>query len=117
VIGNVRGDTFCKTVTGSKHFLRSPKAICFDRSTLRDAAAAGATCAAIFDRETGNTYTATLATIDAHSFPVHRGHGDQIGVPLDYWSINGATPAAMQRAAATNQERNDLQLSLFGELG
>jgi hypothetical protein len=116
VIGNVRGDTFCKTVTGSKHFLRSPKAICFDRSTLRDAAAAGATCAAIFDRETGTTYTAALATIDAYSFPVHRGHGDQVGVPLDHWSVNGATPVAEQRAAQTNQERNELQLSLFGEV-
>jgi hypothetical protein len=70
----------------------------------------------IYDRESGTTYTATLATIDAHSFPVHRGHGDQVGVTLDHWSVNGAIPVAEQRAAQTNQERNDLQMTLFGEM-
>src|SRR5690606_12631138 len=42
VIGQVVGDTFRKIISGSKHMLRTPKAICFDRSTLRDAVAAGA---------------------------------------------------------------------------
>ena len=114
-VGYVAGDTFHKAIQGSKHMLRTPKAICFDRCTLRDAAAAGATCAEIFDRETGTTYTTTLATIDAVGFPVRRGFGDQVGISLDHWSINGAPPAAAQRAAATNQERKELQLSLFGE--
>lgn len=117
VIGYVRGDTFRKTITGSKHLLQRPKAICFDRSSLRDATAAGATCAAIFDRETGTTYTATLATIDAHSFPVRRGFGDQVGVSLDHWSINGAMPVAKATVAQSNQERKELQLTLFGEVG
>jgi hypothetical protein len=115
VIGRVVGDTFHKSITGSRHLLRTPRAICFDRSTLHDAAAAGATRVEIYDSESRTTYTATLATIDAYSFPVRRGHGDQVGVALVYWSVNGAPPVAEQRAAATNQEREELQLSLFGE--
>jgi hypothetical protein len=117
VIGRVVGDTFRKTIIGSKHLLRTPKAICFDRSTLRDAAAAGATCVEIFDSETRTIYKATLDTIHRCSFPVRRGHGDQVGVTLDNWSINGAVPVAEQRIAQSNQERIDLQLSLFGEAG
>jgi hypothetical protein len=115
VIGVVAGDTFHKTITGSKHILRRPRAIAFDRCTLRDAAAAGATCAAILDRETHATYTISFETIDRHSFPVLRGHGDQIAVTLEHWAINGATPAAVAKAAQTNLERKELQLSLFGE--
>jgi hypothetical protein len=117
VIGHVTGDTFHKSILGSKHILRTPRAICFDRSTLYDAAQAGATCAVIVDRERGTVYTATFATIRAYSFPVLRGYGDQVGVPLDHWSINGATPVAEGRAAATNGARKDLQLTLFGEVG
>jgi hypothetical protein len=114
-IGAVIGDCFHKSILGSKHILKRPRAIAFDRSTLRDAQAAGATCAAILDRETGTTYTISFETIDAHSFSVFRGHGDQIAVTLDRWSINGATPAAQASVAQTNQERKELQLGLFGE--
>jgi hypothetical protein len=115
VIGVVAGDTFHKSINGSKHILRRPKAIAFDRCTLRDAAAAGATCAAILDRETHITYSISFETIDRHSFPVLRGHGDQIAVTLEHWAINGATPAAVASVAQTNLERKELQLSLFGE--
>ncbi len=117
VIGVVAGVTFQKSINGSKHILRRPKAIAFERCTLRDAAAAGATCAAIRDRETGITYTISFETIHANSFPVLRGHGDQIAVTLEHWSVNGATPAAVAKAAQTNLERKELQLSLFGEVG
>lgn len=115
VIGQVAGDIFRKSIQGSKHLLRSPKAICFDRSTLRDAVAAGATRAEIYDRESGTAYTATIDRLRERCFPVHRGHGEQVGMTLDHWSINGAVPLADQRAAATNQERENLQLNLFGE--
>jgi hypothetical protein len=116
VIGIVTGNSFKKSISGSKHILRRPRAIAFDRVTLRDAAAAGATRVEVLDRETGIVYCATLATFDALSFPVMRG-GDQVGLHLDHWSINGNAPVAMAKAAQTNQERAKLQLSLFGEGG
>jgi hypothetical protein len=116
VIGVVVGDTFQKSIVGSKHMLRRPRAICFERCTLRDAAAAGATCAAILDKETNTEYAISFESIHAHSFPVLRGHGDQIGVTLEHWSLNGATPVAVASVAQSNQERSNLQLSLFGEV-
>lgn len=110
----VRGGAFYKTVCASKHFLRQPKAICFDRCTLHDAEAAGALRVEVRDQETGRVYSAPLETMWAHCFAVHRGFGDQVGLGLDYWRINGAPAVAEQRAAASNQEVKALQLGLFG---
>lgn len=113
-IGEVKGTVFHKTITGSKHLLRQPRAIAFDRSTLTDAEAAGATTARIYDRETGTAYTATLDRIRSEGFKVARGYGNQWALALDKWSANGQKPPADVKAAATNQEIGDLQLSLFG---
>jgi hypothetical protein len=117
VIGVVAGNCFRKTISGSKHILRRPRAIAFDRCTLRDAAAAGATRIEVLDRETHTVYTIPFETIDRHSFPVLRGHGDQVAVTLEHWAINGNAPVAMASVAQTNLERKELQLSLFGEVG
>ncbi len=116
VIGVVAGTTFHKTITGSKHILRRPRAIAFERCTLRDAAADGATRVEVLDRETGTTYAISFETIHRHSFPVLRGHGDQVAVTLEHWAINGAEPAAQASIAQSNKERAKLQLSLFGEV-
>jgi hypothetical protein len=113
VIGVVAGTTFHKTISGSKHILRRPRAIAFDRCTLRDAAAAGAICAAILDKETNTEYAISFEAIHRYSFPVLRGHGDQVAVTLEHWAINGATPVAVASVAQSNQERKELQLSLF----
>lgn len=113
-IGYVNGQFFRKTIVGSKHMLRSPKAIAFELCTLDDAEKAGATHVSITDSETGRTYCAPIATVRRYGFPVVRGHGRQIALALDYYSVDGATPVAELRAAQTNQERLDLQLELFG---
>ena len=113
-VGEVKGAAFHKTIVGSKHLLRQPKAIAFDSCTLRDAEAAGATSARIYDRETGTAYTATLERVRAEGFAVTRGYGNQWALALERWSANGQRPAADLRAAATNREVADLQMSLFG---
>ncbi|MFN8469337.1 MAG: hypothetical protein U0X20_27520 [Caldilineaceae bacterium] len=113
-IGYVSGQFFRKTITGTRHMLRTPRAIAFDRSTLDDAEKAGATHVSVTDCETGKVYCAPIADVRRYGFPVPRGHGNQIGLALDRYSIDGETPAAEQRAAQTNQERLDLQLGLFG---
>lgn len=113
-IGIVHGDTFTKSIDGSKHMLRQPKAIAFDVSTLDDAESIGATNAAITDRDTGLTYYASIADIRRYGFSVMRGHGRQIALPIDRWSIDGEPPAAERQAAQSNKERNNLQLGLFG---
>ena len=113
-IGYVSGGHFCKTITGSKHMLRSPKAIAFDVCTLDDAQRAGASHVLVTDSETGRTYCAPIDDVRRFGFPVVRGHGRQVALSLDRYSVDGEPPEAERRAAATNQERKDLQLGLFG---
>ena len=114
VIGYVSSGVFRKSVSASKHFLRSPKAICFDRCTLRDAEAAGAMALEVRDQETGTLYRAEMVTLWTHYFPVLRGFGDQVGLGLDYWRVNGMPSKAEKRVAESNKEIAALQMSLFG---
>jgi len=104
VVGEVRGQTFFKSVCGSKHFLRQPKAICSDDSVLTDAANAGAVEVKIRDTETGEVYSAPLEAFRKFGFPVHRGFGMQTGLTLDRFSITqgGRTirPARIETAPA-----------------
>lgn len=113
-IGHVSGLFFRKNIVGSRHILRKPPAIAFDRTTLDDAERAGATHVSVTDTETGRTYVSAIKTIRRCGFTVARGHGNQIALTLDRYSIDRAQPQAERQAAATNQERKELQLDLFG---
>jgi hypothetical protein len=92
VIGQVTGDVFYKVISGSKHFLRQPPAIAFDISTLDDAENVGARLLEVKDRETGRVYRASLALVRSVGFPVNRGFGNQVGVNLGYFSVDGQPP-------------------------
>jgi len=94
--------------------LHSPPAACKDKPVLQKAESLGAEHAIVWDADTGTSYAAPIAYFWRYGFPVRRGHGDQVGLALDYWSINGETPKFERRAAATNQERVALQMGLFG---
>ena len=112
-VGFVSGQFFRKTIAGSKHILRTPRAIAFDRSTLDDAEKAGASHVSVTDSETGKTYIAPIDTIRRYGFTVTRGYGNQVALTLDRYAIDGEQPRADRRAAATNEERKELQLGLF----
>lgn len=105
---------FRKVIRGSKHMLRRPRAIGYDVAILREAAQNGAARLYVLDYATNIEYRATMADIDEHGFDVVCGHNPQRALALDRWSIDGQPPAAAARAAATNQERIDLQAGLFG---
>lgn len=113
-IGFVRGRTFCKSIQGSKHLLRRPPALAFDVSSLDAAERAGAVDVAVTDGETGRIYRASIADIRRYGFTLTRGHGYQVALPLDRYSVDGAQPDAERRAADSNRERLALQLGLFG---
>lgn len=98
VVGYVAGGVFRKSVRGSVHFLRSPRAIAFDVSTLHDAESAGARFVEITDSETGRKYRAALSTVWAKGWAFNRGFGEQWGVPLGAW----------------NRDDGPAQLALFG---
>jgi len=110
VVGQVRADTFHKSLRASVHFLRTPAAICFDVSTLDDAEKAGALFCEVLDSESGHKYRAPMATIRARGFPVNRQYGRQVGLLLREWSKDGEPPAPPAQPAAPAPQ----QKSLFG---
>lgn len=89
VVGEVRGDVFHKSIFGSKHMLRTPRAIALDTGSLDDAEKAGARWVHIYDRETGTTYKATVEHIRRKGFELNRRYGDQLALPLKGWIRNG----------------------------
>jgi hypothetical protein len=103
VVGHVADGVFYKTVRASVHFLRTPRAICFDVASLHDAERLGARYVAITDSESGQVYRAAMGTIWKLGRPLNRGFGEQWRLDLCYWNT-GAEPAAEQ-----------LPLALFGE--
>ena len=114
-IGAVRGEWFEKTIQGSKHFLRVPMpAIAFDLATLEDAERAGAVHVAVTDSETRRVYRQRIETIRRYGFPVVRGFGRQIALPLAAYSVDGRPPEAPPGEPATNKQRQEAQWALFG---
>lgn len=85
-IGEVRGETFYKNLVASKHFLRVPRAIAFDVSSLTDAENADARFVQVTDIETSRVYRASIATIRAKGFRVARGFGEQIALAMEFWN-------------------------------
>ena len=86
IVGYVRGDTFYKTVSGSKHFKRTPAGIANDVSVINDALRAGATWAEITDRETGTVYRASIELINDKGIRFNDGFGNQINLLFQYWT-------------------------------
>ena len=112
IVGKVTARTFCKTISGSKHLLRKPAAVAFDRSTLRDARDAGALAVVVTDRETGKSYKATIDDVETHGFPVFRGFGSQVALAVSRFSVDGKEPEAAQ-VYQSNTDRKQAQASLF----
>lgn len=78
----------CKALDGSKHFLRQPAGIAFDRAILQQAQDLGAVRVWVKDRETGATYRATLETFLQHGVRLNRGFGDQLCLPFSFWQAH-----------------------------
>ncbi len=110
VVGYVQGGTFCKTIH-KQHFLRTPPAIANDISVLDDAERAGATIVRITDLDTRTVYTASIQQIQALGVRFNRGFGNQIYLPLSFWSINGKSPSA--GSAPKKVKQDQLQQRLF----
>jgi len=97
VVGQVRGGVFYKTVRGSVGVLRKPRGWASDIDSLLQAERLGARWVHITDIETGNCYRATIEQIRRYGFTFDRGHGRQIGLPLDRWTVTRpGEPAAAQ---------------------
>ena len=89
-MGRVVGDRFYKRVRASKHMLREPRGWALDSESLVAAERLGAREAEIEDTEGGAIYTASLERIRSKGFRFDRGHGQQICLPLQFWSVRRA---------------------------
>ena len=85
--GILFGDTFRKTIKGSRHLLHKPAAICLDSDALDRAVAAGATRVEVVDTETGTTYSQTIAQVKRAGFVIDRGWGIQLALVLSAWQV------------------------------
>lgn len=115
VIGQVIGDTFHKRARSSMHMLRRPRAWACDVDSLDQAQAAGAVKVAILDRDTGQTYLATVADFYQYGVRVTRGHGDQLALVLNRWQVTGGRPnqptgAGLDQAQAAGPQQLALRL-------
>lgn len=88
-VGAVCGDTFRKTITGSKHFLRRPAGIALDVGSLDAAEQAGALWVTVTDKESGVIYRASIAHIRQAGISINRGFGAQVALPFEGWTKSG----------------------------
>jgi hypothetical protein len=99
VVGYVRNRTFHKTITASRHLLRTPPSICFDVVSLHEVEAAHGQYIEVTDRENGTVWRAALGTVWAKGRRLDRGHGEQWSLGLAWWAKDGE-PRAEQMALA-----------------
>jgi hypothetical protein len=95
VVGHVAAGVFHKSVRASVHFLRTPRAICFDVASLHDAERLGARYVEVTDTESGRVYRAALGTVWAKGRPINRGFGEQWSLVLAEWRLD-SEPAGEQ---------------------
>ena len=98
VVGRVRGGVFHKTVRGSVHMLRHPPAWAISIEALLQAEELGAKSVRVCDTESGHTYTASVDLVRRKGFTFDRGHGRQVGLPLEYWAVSHAGEPDMVQA-------------------
>lgn len=82
------GVTLFKRCSKSKHFMRIPEAISFDEKTLNEAVEEGIKYLQIFEREEKMYYSTTVEQFKKKNIFVDRGHGRQLALPLNYWTIS-----------------------------
>lgn len=88
VIGRLVGKTLQKKVKGSVHRLRKPPGWAWDKKVLEEAEKLGGTESEIKDIETGTKYIANLSIFRVHGILINRGHGEQIALPIAYWTTD-----------------------------
>lgn len=108
--GQVRGDVWRKSVRGSVHMLRTPRAWCFDVGDLGAAEAVGVRLVLVHDLESLRKHYATIATVRARGFALDRGHGRQVALALEHWR---PTPQEAEAAAPEPEPEGPRQLALF----
>lgn len=105
------GELFKNALT--KHLTTDPRGIASDAVLWELAKQRGARTVKVAV-EDGRIFTCSVETFDRYAFPINRGYGRQLLLPLGYWSCNGAPAPALQERQARAVEQEAAQLDLFG---
>ncbi len=115
--GRIVGDTWSKTVRKSVHMLHKPPAWAVDLADLEAAEACGLARLRLEEQEQGHAYEVDLATLRRRGFEFNRGHGAQVALPLEHWTVDGVEPlrpvVGVVRPAAPVEPDGPRQLNLF----
>lgn len=118
-VAGVTGTILHKTIRGSQHLRRTPRAIGFDVDLLERAEALGALSVRVTDSENGDTYGCTIAELRTYGFIQNQGFGRQIFLQLEYWSHNGGPSEIARRETeeATRAAQHAALPQQFGLFG
>ncbi|MFC1955551.1 hypothetical protein ACFLWZ_03320 [Chloroflexota bacterium] len=87
IVGHIEGDTFIKSVCGSKHKLRCPPAWAVDAEVFDNEMRPNASEFVIIDKETGIKYHTRVDTFDRLKGELDRGFGRQYFLTLNQWEV------------------------------
>lgn len=87
VIGKLENGVLKKIVRGSVHMLQKPKGWAWDKHVIEETKILGGKSIEITDTETQTKYKAKLDDFEFFGIAFNRGYGEQIVLPIKYWSI------------------------------
>ncbi len=88
-IGQIEGRIFKKKVYGSRHFLRSPRAIAIDADACDLEIAPSVERIEVYDKEVDRLYVSSVGNFNQYKIELDRGFGRQYALPLRYWEYEG----------------------------
>jgi hypothetical protein len=95
IVGHVDGSRFVKSVERKKHFYRRGNGWAADVATLDEAERAGASILSVQDKNTGTVYEVDIATLRERGWRFDHGHGEQVVLPLRYWTTPELQPSLL----------------------
>lgn len=114
IVGEVEGGWFKKRIQGSKHFLKKPPAIAFDKESLFEAQRYGATMVQVTDTETGTVYKSSIDKIFEIGLELNRGFGEQIAMTFRFWDTESTNAPPHRGDELKDKSEPDAhQLKLF----
>lgn len=102
-VGDVKDGVFHKVIKGSRHILRTPRAICLSVESLRQAEQLGALYIEVGDTETGFIYSCSIEHFKRFSFELQRGGFElQRALIIERWELTA--PLEIESKAAKRGE-------------
>lgn len=87
IIAYITPEGVMRKVVQNRHMLRVPEGWAIQASALDIAVAHGVHTVEVINSQARKTYCASLVDVLAEGHRIERGHGPQIVLPLDKWTV------------------------------